>query len=504
MSFSGAFGWKAVRVASLVTAAWFFFDHLGLRAFWLDEASSANLVSLSWSRLPAQAVLEGCPVLYALLLKAWSLAFGDGEFALRSFSACCALGVVWMLGRAAREAFGEEAAAALATALGATNYFLIFFATQNRVYTLAALAGLVSFTAFLRAFRSPSRPRLAAYAAASAFSLYLHPWMFLVYAGQVVSAWAFRSRSAGYRRVLLAQAAALAAALPNVAVTLYQGSLDVNSWMDPPTLGTLAESLGYLTYGNTAVYAGVSALALAAVIWAGQSSIVRSRRIEYLFLAVYLIFPLAAAACISQVSRAYVPGRYEMCVLPALILLTAGLWTALKRWPVLLAAAIAGLGALAYQNVLAERREIEAYRSTDKAVVQQLLERMQDGDVVIAADLSYATASYYFRRLNQGPRAVRMELIPFPAEIGRHPSWKNLRQMAARLPEYDRQARELATRLKRQTLGGRTVWVLYNSSGPVNPLLRRALSEVYVLSAEEAPPVPREPSWFDKILMFRH
>jgi hypothetical protein len=145
-----------------------------------------------------------------------------------------------------------------------------------------------------------------------------------------------------------------------------------------------------------------------------------------------------------------------------------------------------------------------AYRATDKTIMKALLSRLQNGDTVIAADLSFSTASYYLKKLNARENPIRFELLSFPSEIALHPSWKSTQEMFAHPEKYEEEASALARTLKSRCARGQSVWVLYKYSNPVNALLREKLNREFLYKKEEWMPNPREASWFDSILLFRY
>lgn len=489
-------GWVAFCAA---LAALFIFDHLGARSFWLDEASTANLIPVPLSSFFAKAAVDGCPFLYGLLLKLWAAAFGDGETALRGLSAFFAIACIPMLYLAASELF-DETTGLFAAFIGATNYFLIFFGTQSKSYTLGAFAGLVSFYYFHRCARGGRTADSAGYLIASALSLYLHPWLFLAFGGQILSLLAFR-RLPGARRTFLMQAAVLALAVPNILVTLYQGKLQANAWMEKPSVETVLRAFVYLSYGSSWIYLAATLGALAFRFFRKEKG---GDAFTYASLAVYLLLPPVAAAIVSQFSPAYVPARYEMIVLPAFLLLLADGWSVFRRFVPAAAVLAVLLTVAAARQVVRERETVAFQKASDRTDFQALLGRIKDGDVVVASDLSYSTAAYYFRRFNTGPAAVRFELLAYPAEMAVHPSWRNFARLKADPAAYQEEAARFAADLKRKTGQGHTVWLICQSGGPFTAALVAQLREAFLLFHEERMPAPRQPSWFDSILTFRN
>lgn len=188
-----------------------------------------------------------------------------------------------------------------------------------------------------------------------------------------------------------------------------------------------------------------------------------------------------------------------MIVLPAFILILALLWSRIEeRYLVFLRVPLLVLST--FQSVLADNQTVLSYRSTDKTVAQDLLSELQDKDIVITTDLSWATVRYYLSHLNKGLNK-EFEVISFPREIELHPGWKNLEKIMANQSYYEKEARELVFALREKE--DRTIWILYNTQNPINEILYRELEAQFRLEKAEEPPYPREASWFDVILTFR-
>lgn len=158
----------AVTLAAFAARVW----SLGDASLWFDEG-----LSVAFAGRPLPAMLQTLvrddlhPPLYYLLLHAWMLLGGTGEFAVRWVSlvpgvllvplAYTTLAEVY----AGRERFGIAALAAGAPAalLVGLSPFLIYTSQEARMYSLAAMWGLLAVASLLRATRpGPSTiPRLA-------------------------------------------------------------------------------------------------------------------------------------------------------------------------------------------------------------------------------------------------------------------------------------------------------------------------------------------------------
>lgn len=219
-----------------------------------------------------------------------------------------------------------------------------------------------------------------------------------------------------------------------------------------------------------------------------------------LLLIFYLFFPLLTVAFISQFFPAYVAGRYEIMVLPAFFLLLGVWFSHINNRNISFA-----IGGLIMFNTIGavdsdRNRAISLTAYDDRKAAIYLWEKVEEGDTVITTDLSYAPFDYYFYHLNQHQQKT-FTLISFPEEISEHPGWKSLPQMLVRQKNYQNEARNLAKKLKGDN--NKTIWVIFNSSNPLDKFLYDELESSFkLISFEPLPPV-HQPLWFDAILAFR-
>ncbi len=145
---------------------------------WLDEALSARIAASDFDGVVQALRHDGHPLLYYLLLGAWTDLLGGSDVWARALSGVCSLVAVTVTWAAARRRFGS-AAARFAAALALTSPFMIRYGSEARMYALAALLAATGWwltEACLDDDRlSPAR--LAALAATVAAGLYTHYWM---------------------------------------------------------------------------------------------------------------------------------------------------------------------------------------------------------------------------------------------------------------------------------------------------------------------------------------
>lgn len=543
-------------LACLFLATFFIFDHLGARALWLDEAAVAKIIALPFSQIYSRAIMDGHPLFYIYMMKIWSLIWGNSETALRSFSACMALVLIGFTFKVAKEIFQSPKAGLLASILASTSYFLLWFGTQTRPYTLAAFLGLASFYFFWKITCGSGAPRthrtargdptdgihtcplrlrrtalgagtlartpecvgqISAYIFYLLFTLagiYTHPWLFLILASQILSLLVFRLKKypLPFKKILGVMCLIVLLIVPNILIVTHQSQIGVNAWVSKAKIEILEQSFKYLTFGVFwpylifAIIAGFYIFFLrklqASCSKFGQKHPARDpqlKTIAWISLVLYFLFPLIAALTISEFKPIYVAGRYEIIVLPAFLLLLTCLFTQIRSHFLLTILTIT-LVIFAGRKVVAEQDLIRQDQTTDKTISLSLLNRLSDQDAIIATDLSGATFDYYFGRENQGKK--KFSWFYYPAEMGIHPGWKNLKDMLKKEDKYMQEAENLVQQLKTQSVSGRKIWVLYKTDNPLNEILRQKLQANFRLVKIEEPAPPRAPSWLDVILIF--
>ena len=104
----------------------------------------------------------------------WARLVGDGDAALRSFSALAGLATVPVAHALARELGCRRRVALGAALLVAVNPMLVWYSQEARPYGLLALAGAVSLLAAARAARTGRRADLVRWGLAAGFAVAVH------------------------------------------------------------------------------------------------------------------------------------------------------------------------------------------------------------------------------------------------------------------------------------------------------------------------------------------
>lgn len=378
----------AVAVCAVVTAI-LAFVHLGAPSFWYDEA-----VSAAFSRLPlpqfALAVQhqDAFYTLYYLVLHPVSRV-SESEAALRSLSALAGVGFTIAIAILAQRLAGARAAV-VAAILAAFSPFALGAAREARPYSLLIFLATLLTWAFLRAADRPPTSRWILFAAVSVLACYVHLFAIFVVASHAL--WAFVARRELYQRGLgIALVAIVAAIAPLVLLIRENGN--VNSWIARPRIHDLA--------GLFVSFAGATkALALAAIVVCA-AVVLAARRTRkpvtepWLFLACWLVVPVALVVMVSLVRPIFVP-RYLDGVYPAYVLLVA---VALARLPL-----AASAGALALLVALMLKPISLAYHPNNedwRAATAFVLRNARPGDAIVVYPSGERRAyEYYVRHLD--------------------------------------------------------------------------------------------------------
>jgi len=202
-------------------------EALGHQSFWVDETVTAKLVAEPFGgMLRALPHSESTPPLYYVLAWGWTRAFGNGEAALRSFSALTGLLTV-PVAYAAGRALVSRRTGLIVAAFASVSPVLVWYSQEARAYSLFVLLAALSFWFFARALDDPSSSALAWWGVASALALLTHYFaVFLVGAEALVL---LRRHRRGPTLVAVLAVTLLGIALLPLAA--YQAKYASSSWI---------------------------------------------------------------------------------------------------------------------------------------------------------------------------------------------------------------------------------------------------------------------------------
>ncbi len=486
-----------IVLAFIIIASYLIVDHIALRSIWIDEAAVANVINYPFSQLLEKAILDGHHLSYIFPIKLWAEIFSDSELSLRIYSSLWTILLVSLMFKSGKYFFNSKKVGIIAAFLTSTSYFLIWFSIQVRPYTQATFAGLASTYFFVKSVRENKKKDFILYTFFSIICIYNHTWLILIFFSHIAAILLNRGKVYTKKSIYISQSITILSMIPYIFILFKQSSLGVNSWITKVNPLVIFQSFSYLCYGLVIPY--LTATAIAYFIFISQKKKQEPFILKFIdfLLILYLFLPILSALIVSQFIPAYVAGRFEIVVLPALLLLLAKIWSKLD--PKLLILIFASIFILTYKNVLNEKKEIQAYKSTDKTIAEDILDDIENNDVIITTELSYATLNYYLNHLNTNNK--EFELISFPSCIAKHPGWQNQKQMEEDIFTYEKEAEELVNRISNEEVN--TIWLIYNTDdNPLNELILNEIQSKYTLFDAIKPEEPRQPAWFDEVYHF--
>ncbi len=193
------------------------FHRLAIQSFWNDEGNAARLAERSVRLIIKGAAMDIHPPGYYLLLHLWQLGAGRTEFALRAFSALCALLTVAVVAALGRH-LGGKRTGTVAALLLALHPLAIYYAQEARMYALLGLLAALTLWTGVQSLQTRARWPLPAMGAVVLLGLYTHyAYLFALAAvdGAFLIHWLLRERKwPALRRWSLPQGAALLLFLP--------------------------------------------------------------------------------------------------------------------------------------------------------------------------------------------------------------------------------------------------------------------------------------------------
>ena len=400
---------------------------LGTQSLWYDETVSAYLASQSLPQLIRHTAGDIHPPGYYILLRLWSGLAGDSEYALAFFSVAFGTLIVALSCRLAGKWLGR-ASQPWTALVAATSAFQVWYSQEVRMYTLAAVLGLVSLYAawawvsrpvYRRVWLVPTLGYLLS-AAVGLYVLYYYGFLLIVLNLLAVGYLLQRRHTTRLLAWLAIQLVVLLLYVPWLPIAWRQAlHPPVPPWRGALSLLTIAqEAWTALAFGQSVQFDQVWPLliAIGAIFGLGLGYARRRGRLQPLefgpsgWLAAHTFGPLALICLVSVVVPLY-HVRYLFIYAPAFYILLAGglAWlTGRKPWLAVagLLVWLSGSGFSMYQlhtNPL--------YAADDlRAAVQFIADRWRPGDaVVINAGYVYTGFVYYYRQ----PIAGRLRLVDF-------------------------------------------------------------------------------------------
>jgi mannosyltransferase len=385
---------------------------IGDKGFWLDEALSVararlDLTSL-WAEVSGSQANMG---LYYLLLHFW-IAIGTTEAAVRGLSVVFAMLTIPVVYGLASRLAGVRAGV-LASAFLAFNAFFLRYAQEARGYSLAVLLVCLSSYWLVRGLQQPLTRHWIAYVLTSVLAVYAHLFAVLVLMAHVASL-AFRDRRSTPWRSLFVSGAAIAAGLvPLAAFVLFRDAGQID-WVPAPRVVDIYYFFRALAGDGGATLLAAYATACALAIWWLTKGSSQEDRWAVVFLAIWLVLPVAVAFGVSTAKPIF-QNRYLIVSLPAFAALAGVGLARMRAWRWQVAAVsivLLSAGAIRAMQVEPERQH---WRSTASFV----LSHARPGDA-IAFYVYYGRVpfEYYVSRLGlakPGVEVVELSSAPWIA-----------------------------------------------------------------------------------------
>lgn len=388
--------------------------------FTSDEVWSIRTVSLGYAEMMDTLRGDVHPPLFYHLLRAWTILFGQSEWAVRGLT-----GLLYLLGVLAFRGLARETlpsgARILAGAVYLASPLALLAAHFGRMYSLLALLSVLSIHRFLRLHRDDARPvDWLSWAAVNALGTLTHVWYFFLLFAQAVAIAVFLPA----RRWLRPGGALLLSLIPYSVIWLptllgqLSRSGETAAWLGPPSFGDLGSVA--LMYGG-ALWV-VIPLAMPA-IWrkvragAPPAETTGSRGGTTRIAAFLLAATLAVPFVISFVKPVFY-SRFAIVALPLFVLLAADL---LSRFLTPRASRHAALLVLLIMGGFEAARHLTPDECSSRWTARYLAEQASPGDAVVFTSLSRLATEHYLTPGGPGAAAWRTS---FPAEIDEHPGYE--------------------------------------------------------------------------------
>jgi len=435
---------------------------LGLRilaidreSFWIDETHTANTVALSYASIIKAGSDDQHPRLYFLLLKTWSLVFGNSEVSLRSFSVVVGMLLLIALYSLSTALFGPRAAVA-ALVLGAVSWPLIRYSVEARMYILFWLLMVLSFRWYFHSGARHARLGWLLYVVFTISMLYTHLFGVFILGAQILESLYVWLKKPDSRVVasthLKLQALVLLLYAPQMVVIHHEwGVVATNGfWIPPPTLHALIRAvsnyLPFYTYNVPYYYVAPISLLMAFLLAAGYFKLPSARTNRFVSFFLLTVVLTTTASCLgSFVVTPFFYGRY-LLFNAVLVLLCLSFFVSLlqrdNRMAMLLAVYI--ITAVSFDIFEMQQPVKEDWRGAMKFVSENMLpgDFIKMGYDQPGPGFSLNPALYYLGRYGHG-------------------------EMSGSITDNNEELMKRETSVKR-------VWFIWREDWEENPVLHRA------------------------------
>ena len=429
------------------------FHRLGAESLWLDEAVSLEIAQESLGDIVHDTTDDVHPPLYYFALHYWMLPFGHSEAAMRSLSAVLGVLVIGAVSRLSTTLF-DPVTGLVAALFVALSTFHVGLAQEARMYTLLALASVLSMESFARLVEPHALSRWAAagYVVATTAALYTHNygWFVVVAQGLYLAGLAIASREAYlqvWRRAFFAQAVVVLLYLPWLE-RFFEQVLRVRQgfWILPGSPLSLLKAFTQYA-GSTELAWALLPLALLPIVFGRER---RQTGLLVVWMAGLVLLPFLISRLASPI---FLP-KYTIAGSVAVLLLAARGVTLLPKKAVQVAAvvAVAGLSIAplgAYYGTVHKERWRDLVAAVDS--------RARSGDLVLFNQSYLQTPFDYYTK--------RTDLVEVP--------FLEVRDGLT--------TRSIRTLVSVAAAGHDRVWLVVTTADPLSPIMLEELLARYAV-----------------------
>lgn len=386
------------------------------QSVWRDEAFSYLLAQQSIWQILINTAKDFSPPLYYLLLHFWMMMFGSSEIAMRSISLIFFYATIYVVDHILIDVLKIKTKWRYAyLLLFAINPFLIYFASEARMYTMSVFFVSVSWYGYLSGKKK-------IHAISSALCLYTHYFTILAIISQLI----FHFLQKKHRLNVLSFVWIAALFIPWVIFTfIFHGSSDGSFWITEPTIKTIWLTPGIILTGfenSIRQYAaplnGLTIIAYAAILMAIKNIFKKNEKSETsTYLLLWALLPAIVAIAVSFIKPIFLP-RYFIFSATGLSLLLVFSLEQLK--PLVRAGVYILLIILLLQYNVAQ----VAHRK--KGNVRSMIKKINlsistNDSIYVENELDFHTVQYYFdpsrvfiyrKTYDEIPQFVGKVLIP--------------------------------------------------------------------------------------------
>jgi mannosyltransferase len=397
------------------------FSFLASKSLWLDEAVTAQRVSLPLRQLITVSARTEMP-LYHLVVYGWVLIAGNSEFMLRFPSALFAVATIPLIAVLGTEV-SDGATGLLSALLLTVNETSIQYAQNARSYALLMMLVTLSSIFFVKSIKRGTLADCTGYVLSGASGSYAHLFGILILPAQWASSFLFLTSRRTTKRVQISVVAIGILSVPALEWAISGDQGQVN-WIAGTSLRSLlqlfyvlagasrdivpASAARYLPGSRDSLSLPLLLLYLAAIALA----LIRSRsqnRAGVIYLLLCLVIPICLAVIVSFFKPLFVT-RYLLITLPFFIT-AAAMGITYIPWRAAIIAVATTI------TVFSLTEDYSYYRAASfqdwRGAVRFVAQRAKPGDVLMVyPGYNIVPVQHYVARLDRSidfPRRILME-----------------------------------------------------------------------------------------------